>query len=398
MIASRKEILFKSLIILLIIGFQSSRLCLSAEIIFQNVPDAGIQPVLVKDHAGDIHLLYFKEQNEKDTRGYYYYRYLVQRDNHWSEAIQISTHPYYRPHLIARAAMAMDNNRQIHVTWHQDRPVDGFPTQNGSEYLPDILYTRSLKNGKGFEPERAIVRDFITDTETGAAIAAYGDTVSLVWHGSESGETAGIESERSVYQIVSRNNGLTFSKGELIGDKSLGACGCCGLSAAYDHQGNLQVVYRTAIANEGRHTQLLEIDAKATTKTTLILPWELNACPVSTNNLARDQDGNNHLVFETKALIYQADLGEDNLDARLVRSPSSKRQQKHPAIAINALGEKLIVWNEGPGINGGGHLQWQLFNPADEPVLWGEQDERKVAEHSAVAVTALRDESFLVLY
>ena len=382
---------------LLLLIIQYSSTCLSSEIVFQRVPDEGIQPVLVTDQEGDVHLLYFKEQDETTSQGHFYYRRFIERDDSWTEAIQVSTNPYFRPHLIARASMAVDYNRQIHVTWHQDRPVEQFPTPNGSDYLPDYFYTRSLEKNSAFEPERSFIREFITGAETGAVLAVHDDMVTLIWHGSEP-DREEIESEGSVYRIVSLDNGITFGREQLIGDQSLGACGCCGLSAAYDRLGNLQVAYRTAVDNEGRHMQLLEVNSGKASMTTLIHSWQLEACPVSTNNLTKDKAGNNHLVFETKGLIYQADLGTDNPNPRQIQNPLSKQLQKHPAIAINDKGDKLIVWNEGNGVNGGGSLRWQVFNPADEPVSRDDKEEREVAEHSAAAVTTLRDGTFLVLY
>jgi len=381
----------------LLLTFQFHVACLAADITFAKVPDEGIQPVLVSDRQGDIHLLYFKVQDASTGQGRFYYRHFDESRHDWSAAIQVSTNPYQRPHLIARAAMAVDDNQRIHVTWHQDNPVDNYPTPNGSEYLPDYLYTRARKAAPVFEPERSLIKEFITEAETGAALAVHDNSVSLIWHGSEP-DDAETESKGSVYRIVSLDNGTTFGKEEMIGDQSLGACGCCGLATGFDRAGKLQVAYRTAVANDGRHMQLLEVGPGKKSKTSLLHAWQLSACPVSTNHMAGDRDGNNHLVFETRGLIYQVDLGAGAARPREVSSPASGHAQKHPAIAINSRNETLIVWNEGVGINGGGVLRWQLFNPQHAPVPPEEQEERKVPEYSAPAVTSFRDGNFLVLY
>ena len=391
----KQENKLKIMAALFVLTIHCGAACLASDIVFQGVPDAGIQPVLTTDEEGGIHLLYFRESEDTPGQGYFYYRQRM--ENGWSDAIQVSTHPYPRPHLIARAALAVDDSGRIHVTWHQDYPVEDLPTPNSMAYLPDFLYTRSGDGNGVFEKERSVLRKFITGAETGAALTAKGDMVSMIWHGSDP-EAADLESEGSVYQIVSHDDGKTFGSETLIGDKSLGACGCCGLAAAYDGRGNLQVAYRTAVNNEGRHMQLLETGAKTTGTTTLIHPWQLNACPVSTTDLARDGNGVNHLVFETKGLVYQAVLDRNNPKPRGIRSPVTKLLQKHPAIAINAQGEKLIVWNEGNGISGGGSLRWQLYNPAGEPVPRSENEAREVPVHSAASTAALRDGTFLVMY
>ena len=387
----------KTMFVWLFLIFQYHDACLAADIAFQRVPDAGIQPVLVSDRQGDTHLLYFKVEDASTGRGRFYYRRFDESRHGWSAAIQVSTNPYQRPHLIARASMAVDDSRRIHVTWHQDNPVDDYPTSNGSEYLPDYLYTRAREDVPVFEPERSIVREFITEAETGAALVVHDNSVSLIWHGSGP-DDAETESAGSVYRIVSLDNGTTFGKEEMIGDQSLGACGCCGLSAGFNRAGKLQVAYRTAVANDGRHMQLLEVDPGKKSKTRLLHAWQLSACPVSTNHIARDRDGNNHLVFETRGLIYQVDLGTGAAMPGAVSSPASRHAQKHPAIAINNRNEKLIVWNEGVGINGGGVLRWQLFNPKNVPVPPEDKEERTVAEYSAPAVISFRDGNFLVLY
>jgi hypothetical protein len=45
----------------------------------------------------------------------------------------------------------------------------------------------------------------------------------------------------------------------------------------------------------------------------------------------------------------------------------SSRDRKHPALAVNAQDEVLLVWTEGTGWEKGGALAWQVFDKSGKP-------------------------------
>src|SRR5262245_31153062 len=47
--------------------------------------------------------------------------------------------------------------------------------------------------------------------------------------------------------------------------------------------------------------------------------------------------------------------------------PGSGNERKHPALAFNARGERLLAWTEGTGWERGGALAWQLFDKSGKP-------------------------------
>ena len=125
--------------------------------------------------------------------------------------------------------------------------------------------------------------------------------------------------------------------------------------------------------------------------------WELSACPVSTNDIARDYQQHNWLVFETESRIVQLNLDDDSEPAR-VAEPMTRTRQKNPAIAFSSDGYKLIAWGEGVSFTRGGTLNWQLFDNQGNPVPAPDKPEIAIPDNSAPAATILPNGSFLILY
>lgn len=50
-----------------------------------------------------------------------------------------------------------------------------------------------------------------------------------------------------------------------------------------------------------------------------------------------------------------------------IAAPDATGKRKHPAIAVNKLGETILVWTEGTGWKKGGLLAWQVFDRNGSP-------------------------------
>lgn len=344
------------------------------------VPDSGIQPQLISDRQGGVHLLYYKALNSDSKQGHLYYRQYLPTAQQWLQPIQVSTTAYRNAGPVGRASMALDDRGRLHVSWF---------TVNPAFYY----YSRSNPQKSEFEAELALLRVDLGEVEAGAALAVYGDKVTLSWHaGPLDGEAA-----RTVYNMTSVDRGETFNGARQLGDMTLGACACCGLDADFNSKGELLVSYRSAVNGEGRHMQLLMANGSGT-NTRLIHPWKLNVCPVSTNYLSQDAQQRNWLAFETKGNVYQVRLAEKEMIPTQVRAAAQKTRQKHPAMAFNDTGHRVVVWGEGFGFVSGGLLKLQLFNSAGEPIPSIEMQGQTIPDNSFAAVTALHDGSFMVLY
>ncbi|MBL4658909.1 MAG: hypothetical protein JKY19_01010 [Alcanivoracaceae bacterium] len=337
-----------------------------------------LQPKLLYDALGRVHLLYFKIEDPKTRMGNLYYKQYQYEENTWSKPIQISQKTYRRPDVIATAKLAADGQGRLHVTWLGQKPTGH-------------MYSRSDLQLKKFESPRSLVSKYLEGAEASAVISAYKNQISLSWMAGWD------EKERTVYSMTSSDGGQSFGEEKMIGDQSIGGCGCCAYASDYDSKGDLLIAYRSATNGNGRHMQLLSMTSQQKS-TQLIDTWEYSSCPVSTNNLARDAKGNNWLTWETAGKIYTTNLKDGNIKTSLVREPKQDIRQKHPAVAFNNTGYKVIVWSEGNGYFSGGELQIQLFDPKGNPIKTASTKGMSPTQFGSAAVSSLPDGSFLVLY
>lgn len=392
--SSTRENLLRLLILMLLINLAGCqdlprRTSLAPAIRLETVPDHGIQPLLATDARGMVHLIYFKGATADgvDPSGHLYYRAYEQ--GRWSPAVQVSSSPFDRKDAIARASLALDSNGRVHVTWLNSD-------------LPALMYSRSDIDRKRFAAERAIVREPMQGVESSASIAAWENTVSIVWHAGD----LDAEEARRVYAIRSQDAGAGFGAVRSLDTARLGACACCGLAANYGSNGHLLVAYRSAINGDGRHMQLLDSGPGEESRggTRLISEWFIAGCPVTTSDFShRTSVGSGKpdqwLVFETQGRIHAFDAGNPgHATPDPVHESPAPARQKHPAIAVNDAGYRLVVWGEAPGFVSGGALNLQLVDKAGRIQAVPDTRDRRIADYSAAAVATLEDGSFLVLY
>lgn len=389
-----RENRLRLLILMLLINLASCQdlprqTSLTPAIRLETVPDHGIQPLLATDARGMVHLIYFKGSTTDGTdhSGHLYYRSYEQ--DRWSPAVQVSSSPFDRKDAIARASFALDGNGRVHVTWLNND-------------LPALMYSQSDIDRKRFAAERAIVREPMQGVESSASIAAWENTVSIVWHAGDLDE----EEARRVYAIHSQDAGAGFRAVRSLDAARLGACACCGLAANHGSNGHLLVAYRSAINGDGRHMQLLDSGPGEESQggTRLLSEWLIAGCPVTTSDFThRTSAGSGKpdqwLVFETQGRIHAFDAGNPGHAApEPVRESLVPARQKHPAIAVNDAGYRLVVWGEAPGFVAGGSLNLQLTDKTGKILPAPDTRHRRIADYSAAAVATLDDGSFLVLY
>ena len=130
--------------------------------------------------------------------------------------------------------------------------------------------------------------------------------VSVVWHGK--GDSEG-EANRRVWVALSKDEGKTFSREVPAYRLPTGACGCCGMRALADHQGNVYVLYRAATESVNRDMVLLISENTGRSfYGALVHKWKINACPMSTAFIT---EGNRAvlLAWETEGQVYYAEVG-----------------------------------------------------------------------------------------
>ena len=74
-------------------------------------------------------------------------------------------------------------------------------------------------------------------------------------------------------------------------------------------------------------------------------------------------------AWDTDGQIYFANVKSGTTDFTKPQSPSgSGRARKHPALAVSAQGETILVWTEGTGWQKGGALAFQIFDKTGKPI------------------------------
>jgi hypothetical protein len=362
--------------------------------ILEATPERAIQPRLVVDQAGTIHLLYFRKrvQDPRNREGDLYYRKRIEGAaaggaDSWSVPTRVSSQSFSFQDAVGRAGIAVDGQGGVHVVWFRDRPDTGY------------FYTRLIPGHPGFEAQREMVVTHNEGLDAGAEIAAEGMQVAIIWAAGDLQR----ESERTIYMRHSADGGGSFGEEIMLGDPALGACACCALAAEFSAADRLHVAYRSAINNGGRHMQLLTVNPAVADQThyrpaTELQQWEIHACPVSTNDLLR-HDSQMWLSFETRAraMLEHFDPASGHSDARTLAVPLTETRQKNSTLAINAKGEILVVWGEAISYSRGGALNLILLD-ADNHPLPVEVPDITIQDFSFPAVAALPDNRFLILY
>jgi hypothetical protein len=269
------------------------------------------------------------------------------------------------------------------------------PTINGKEVTP-LLYTRLNDAGTGFEPERNLIT-YAAGLDGGSSVAADGlGNVYVAWHASKPGNTNG-EAGRAVFVANSADDGKSFAREKLATSKPTGACGCCGMKAFADSQGNVFALYRAASEMVNRDEILLvSRNRGADFEIALTHPWKVAGCPMSSASFSEAKAGV-LAAWETEGKVYFARINPKTLKVSEPVSPSGGIGRKHPVAVGNKHGEVLLVWTEGTGWSKGGAVAWQLYDRAGNPSSEkGRAD--GVPVWSLVSAFAKADGSFAIVY
>ena len=348
---------------------------LSEAVSLLRLPEGGRLPRAVVDEGGTVHAVYFQgEQRAGDLLH-------VSRAPGaaaWSEPRYVNSEPGTVVGIgpIDGGQIALGREGRLHVVWFKLGRTE-------------FLYTRTNEAGTGFEPQFAIASG--EGVEAGPSIAAdRAGNLYVFWHTGEPPDAG-----RSVFMTVSRDDGQIFSAAYPVSAETEGACDCCGLHAMTDEEGAVYVSYRGAGENIRRGQRLLtSLDHGATFTDELIDLWEINACPISTTNLARGPEGM-AVSWETAGQVFAGPTGKLQRAASPAGEAAARR--KNPAVAVNHRGETLLGWGDGFGWQSGGTFHWQLFDAGGAPL--GEQGTGpEIPDGSLPAIVAEPDGTFLVTF
>lgn len=359
-----------------------------AAIEFQRLPAGGLQPeaVVTADHTA--HLLWLG--GEPRAADVFYQPFAEGREaaaapirvnSQAGSAIALGT--------IRGARLAVGRPGRVHVVWNGSGSAQ--PRPKGSAPL---LYSRLADGGRTFEPQRNLVTR-TTDLDGGGAIAADGaGNVFAIWHGGTPGRPSG-EANRQVVVARSGDEGKSFTP-ETAVSEDVGACGCCGMSAFSDANGNIFALFRAARAGVHRDaTLLVSRDHAATFVMTPLQEWETGSCPMSSSGFGFDRRGV-LAAWETRGKIFFTPVPGTGRSRQPIEVASGSGA-KHPALATNSRGETLLVWTEGTGWQRGGEAAWQVFDADGKPT---DEHGRKpgIPVWSFAAAYARPDNSFVIVF
>jgi len=348
------------------------------------LPGDGIQPQAVIDANDVIHVVFF---GGKAAGGDLYYAKLGADGHKISEPVRINSidGSALATGSVRGAQVALGRNGYVHVAWHGSKAA-GEATGTDAP----MWYARST-NGVHFEAQQPLSGKS-KGLDGGSVAADRVGHVAVVWHGM--GTEAG-ENHRTVYIARSGDDGASFEASAPATTAPVGACGCCGMRALFDRAGTLHVLYRAATDGTHRDTTWLMIRGATAGTPVRVHPWDLETCPMSTFALAETNDG---LVaaWETAQQVYSATLNSKDGRVGSVVSIPGNGSRKHPTLAVNARGDRLLAWAEGTGWNRGGTVAWRLTD-VNGRQLGSSQNAGPVPVWGLLSAVTLRDGSFVIL-
>ena len=365
---------------------------LANRVTLSRVPGNGVQPQALIDERGTLHLIYLVgEPGSSDV--FYVKRAAGQAEFATPLRVNSQTGSAIATGTIRGAQLALGKNGRVHVAWNGSQKA-----ANQATFEAPLLYARLNDAGTAFEPQRNLMGQSHALDGGGTIAADRAGNVYVAWHGA--GAQKG-EEHRRIWLARSTDDGKTFARETAVDPDQTGACACCGMRAFVDQTGAVYLLYRTATKmtergmymlvspDKGQHFRGQDLD-----------DWTLTTCPMSSVTMTSTMTGAAHPVaaWENNGQVQFAAI-----DARLAQRPASiaapatTGKRKHPAIAVNARGETLMVWTEGTGWKRGGLLAWQLYDRAGNPT-----NEKGMAEGVPVwglaTAVALPNGAFQIIY
>jgi hypothetical protein len=359
-------------------GTETKNLPRTPDVRIWRAPEGGIEPQTIVGPHRTLRLIYFTGDA---AAGNVEYVRRAAGANSFSPPLRVNRQP--------GSAVAVGTVRGPQMALGRDGRVDVVWFGSAS------ARPRGPGGATEFEPARCVMQ-YAKGADGGLSVAAdrRGD-VYVVWHAA--GKVPG-EAHRCVYMARSTDDGRTFAREVPISPASLGACGCCGMRALVDRRGALYVLYRAARENLHRDmTLLMSNNFGRTFRSTRVDPWPLDACPMTTADLA---EGANSVMaaWQTAGQVYFDRVNPASLKlSPAYPAPGRADDRKYPAVAANSGGWVLLAWTEGTAWMKGGSLAWQLFDRHGRPA-GGEGHVLGVPVWDAPSVLVGRGGNFTIIY
>lgn len=360
-------------------------------------PDGGLQPEVITDAGGNLHLLFFRGDPKAGDLFY-----AIRQDGaaDFQASVKVNTRP--------KAAVAVGTIRGGHLAIGKDSSVHvSWMGSNQTRIVPDdhmtapMLYTRSIDRGESFEPEKNVITSAY-GLDGGGSLAADGlGNVHVVWHAPKSPGAEG-EVNRTVWIASSKDNGENFGSEREIWSENTGVCGCCNLRAFAMPTGETFVLYRAATRMTERDMYLLRASVGAPGPRfsgSVAAAWSIARCPMSSASFSLGPDCLG-AAWESEDQVFFSVMSTSTANRKIGPIENPKRGKaihKHPSIAFDNDGNILLVWTVGRGWGSAGTAVWRVFQPNGDPTdQVGEQT--GVPPWSKAAAVFHPENGFLVFY
>jgi hypothetical protein len=359
------------------------------------LPKGGIQPQAMVDSVGVARIVYFRGDPQA---GDVYYVRLVPEADSFTTPVRVNSEPGSAVAVgtVRGAQLAIGTNNRIHIAWNGSRQAT--PRAPGDQ--TPLLYTRSTKDGDGFEPQRNIIQSQ-TGLDGGSSIAADQEGhVYVVWHAPADDRKE--EQYRRVWLARSDDDGATFTHEASVAPVARGACGCCGLKAFAGTDSSVFILYRSAWQIEHRNMYLLASNDNGTRFRELTShPWRIGQCVMSSASFATA--GNDVLgAWESKEQVYFTRIEGKDIAATPspapIPAPGTGDNRKHPVLASNGDGKTILVWTEGTAWQRGGDVVWQIFDADGDPMPEQRGRAQDLPVWGLAAVVSGTDGVFTIIY
>lgn len=352
-------------------------------------PNGGLQPQAVVDARGTLHLIYFR--GEAKGGDVFYVRQSA--DGTFSKPMQVNSMAgsAIAVGTIRGAHLAVGKEGRIHVAWNGNKAQP-----NSTHKGVPMWYARMNDAGTAFEAQRDLMH-FSGNLDGGGSLAAdRSGNVYVIWHGSPDDNARG-EDQRALFLARSTNDGKTFPREVRVNPRDTGACGCCGVRAFADQEGNVFALYRSAADKVNRdETLIMSRDRGQSFTVVNEHRWKASTCPMSSAAFAAGSAGT-IAAWETAEQIYFTGVDPQSLSALRPTAPPGMAKRKHPSVAVAGSGEVLVAWTEGTGWQKGGSVAWQIFDAKSNATeLKGRAP--GVPVWGLVAAVAKPDGTFVIYY
>lgn len=330
------------------------------------VPEGGVQPQVVARGAV-VHMVYLKGD---PAGGDVFYVRSNDEGSTWSAPLRVNSQPQSAIAMgtIRGAHLAIGKNGRVHVAWNGSGKAT--PRVNGGS---PMLYARLNDGGDAFEEQRNLMQDGFQLDGGGTVAADEQGRVYVAWHAGTTKD--GDEESRRVFVTRSTDEGKTWSTPASVWDEPTGVCACCQLRLMAKNDGKVLLFYRSATATVNRDSYLLHSkDAGKSFVGAKVHPWQIGACPMSSYSLAPNGE---QVVgaWESDKQVFFSAFNAGGKATAIQSAPGRGNNRKHPALAVNASGETLLVWTEGTAWARGGRLRWQRYDARGQAIS-GQSDGR----------------------